>query len=649
MSSKKLVFICVGGLALNLLGYTLANIFNWPLYLDTGGTIFISVLGGYVPGIALGFFTKVLEAFVMPSEMYHCSVSIFVAIFAAFFARKGFFSDIRRALLLILPLSFMTGTYDLLIDDFLSATNTLQTLRIFTWTFSENFLRELLDKGLMLLLAFYLLGITPPRIKIAFNRWGKKQAPLTEEMTRRMNTGDYLSSSLRNKLLSILMLSSLFVAASVGIISYLLFRNAAVDDRIHAIDGVASVVLSEINFVHINDYLKSGYDTEEYLMTKDRLFAIKNSSRSLERISVYQIVEGGCQVLFDLPSVSFTPEPPGKIIPFDEMPEDLKDDLLAGKPIPPQFYENDDGFRLKLYKPLYDINGECLYYAFVDYSMNTLSDYMQTFIIKLLALFIGCFIFVFVIGFVFIENHIILPVNTMAYCARNFSYESESDRAENFNRIRQLDIRTGDEIENLYQAILMTMKNVLDYFNNLKRAKVQVTNMQVKVLAMDEIAHKDALTGIKNKTAYVEEIIRLDQKIAAGEANFCIAMVDVNFLKRVNDTYGHERGNEYLINACRLVCAIFGEENVYRIGGDEFVVIIEGDKVALCQYFVTQLKAEMARKAVNDKLQPWEKISAAVGVAYYTAGVDKTADEVFKRSDSEMYANKLAMKAQRTD
>jgi FOG: GGDEF domain len=76
-----------------------------------------------------------------------------------------------------------------------------------------------------------------------------------------------------------------------------------------------------------------------------------------------------------------------------------------------------------------------------------------------------------------------------------------------------------------------------------------------------------------NKVAYDEAKIILNKKIAAGVANFCIIMIDINYLKKINDTYGHERGNEYLINACKLACDVFGKDNVYRVGGDEFVVI----------------------------------------------------------------------------
>ena len=187
------------------------------------------------------------------------------------------------------------------------------------------------------------------------------------------------------------------------------------------------------------------------------------------------------------------------------------------------------------------------------------------------------------------------------------------------------------------------------YLAHLQRAKTQVADMRVKVVAMDEIAHKDSLTGVKNKTAYSEEIAELDKKISAGDAKFCIVMVDVNFLKRVNDTYGHEIGNTYLQNACRLTCAVFGAENVYRIGGDEFVVILEDDKVSLSKYFVAQFKSEMEHKISNESLALWEKVSAAVGLAIYEPDKDKNVDEVFKRADKEMYANKLAMKATRKD
>ena len=649
MSAGKIILFCIGGLLLNVAGSAFAQYFNLPVYFDTAGTIYIAALGGYVPGIVVGFLTNLVKAGFTPSEMYYGSVSILVAIFAAFSARRGFFDSYIKMFVLIIPLALITGTCDLLIEDFLNSTNLLKSVNEFESSFGGNLLNEVIDKGLSLLVAFVLLRFSPPDVKESLRSLGRRQAPLPDEMKDALNERNYLSSSLRTKTLTLLMLSSLFVSFSIALISYLLFKDAAIDDRIKSVDAMDSVVLSNINPEHVDEYIKHGRTLEEYRKIEEKLYTLKNTNSDIKFIYVYKIEEDGFHVVFDLNTSMIEADKPGDVVEFEESLTPYIDDLLAGKPIPPIITDDKYGYLLTLYKPLYDKNGDCQCYAAVDLSMDILSDYARTFVIKLIALFAGCFIFIFAIGLAFVENNIILPVNTMAYCAKNFSYDNEAAREKNIERIKGLRIHTGDEIENLYSALIRTTENLLNYFRYLQRAKGQVADMQVKVLEMDKIAHIDSLTGVKNKNAYTEEIAKIDKKIAAGDAKFCIVMIDVNYLKRVNDTYGHERGNEYLINACRLACGVFGKEHVYRVGGDEFVVLIEGDKVSLCKYFVAQFGVEMNHKLSNEMLALWEKVSAAIGVAYYEAGKDKTADDVFKRADKEMYANKLAMKAARTD
>lgn len=362
----------------------------------------------------------------------------------------------------------------------------------------------------------------------------------------------------------------------------------------------------------------------------------------MKYLYVYKIEEDGCHVVFDLSTANLEASEPGSVEDFDEEFLLVKDDLLAGRPIAPKISNGQFGYLLTIYKPVYDSTGHCACYAGLDFSMDAVNDYGRTFIVRVIALFSGVVAFIFALGMWFIENNIILPVNTMAYCAKNFAYNSETARKQNIERMRSLEIKTHDEIENLYAAFLKTTTDSMHYFDNLRRAKIQVA-------VMDKLAHTDSLTGIKNKTAYSETMSRLDTAIAEGHAEFCIAMVDVNFLKKVNDTYGHERGNEYLINACRLVCKIFGMENVYRIGGDEFVVVLEGAAFNDSERLVANLRGVIEKFRNDNSLEPWEKVSAAVGVAYYEEMLDATADDVFKRADEQMYQNKLAMKAQRTD
>lgn len=84
-------------------------------------------------------------------------------------------------------------------------------------------------------------------------------------------------------------------------------------------------------------------------------------------------------------------------------------------------------------------------------------------------------------------------------------------------------------------------------------------------------------------------------------------MVDVNFLKRMNDTHGHEKGNEYLKNAANLISYIFGEDRVYRTGGDEFVVILEGDEPRKVEGLIAQFKGAVAQCQSTPGLQPWQQ------------------------------------------
>ena len=174
-------------------------------------------------------------------------------------------------------------------------------------------------------------------------------------------------------------------------------------------------------------------------------------------------------------------------------------------------------------------------------------------------------------------------------------------------------------------------------------------NVLRKVNKLEHRAYRDTLTGLLNRTAYYEYNDILNKKVEDGTADFSILMIDINYLKRVNDTYGHEQGNLYLKGASELIRKVFGEEYVYRIGGDEFVVILENEAQAGAEQRIQAFKDEIARLQADDTLKPWEKVSAAVGIARYERGRDITTEEVLRRADEAMYREKIAMKAVRKD
>ncbi len=174
-------------------------------------------------------------------------------------------------------------------------------------------------------------------------------------------------------------------------------------------------------------------------------------------------------------------------------------------------------------------------------------------------------------------------------------------------------------------------------------------NVIRKMNKLEDRAYQDTLTGLQNRTAYYEYNDVLNKKEDAGNADFSILMIDINYLKRVNDTYGHEQGNLYLQGAADLIRKVFGEEFVYRIGGDEFVIILEEKAQDGAERKIREFKDEIARLQADDSLKPWEKVSAAVGMAKYEKGRDASTEEVLRRADEAMYREKIAMKAVRTD
>ena len=154
------------------------------------------------------------------------------------------------------------------------------------------------------------------------------------------------------------------------------------------------------------------------------------------------------------------------------------------------------------------------------------------------------------------------------------------------------------------------------------------------------LAYTDSLTGVKNTHAYVESEKLLDQRITDGSIReFGVVVFDMNGLKQVNDTLGHEAGDRYIQEACRMICRQFQHSPVYRIGGDEFVALLEGEdyrnRTILMSAFETHV--EMNRHT--------GKAVVASGLAEFRPGQDNSYRRVFERADRRMYMRKSTLKA----
>lgn len=164
---------------------------------------------------------------------------------------------------------------------------------------------------------------------------------------------------------------------------------------------------------------------------------------------------------------------------------------------------------------------------------------------------------------------------------------------------------------------------------------------------MSKLATRDSLTGIRNKTAFDEQKHVLEQDRSLEDFKFGFAMIDLNNLKLINDNYGHDKGDIAIMDLSRIVCKIFAHSPVFRIGGDEFVVVLKDRDYRNIDDLVAQFKEELEDLSSNKRLEPWKRISAAIGYALYDKENDKNTSSVLSRADQEMYKCKRAMKATR--
>ena len=175
-----------------------------------------------------------------------------------------------------------------------------------------------------------------------------------------------------------------------------------------------------------------------------------------------------------------------------------------------------------------------------------------------------------------------------------------------------------------------------------------VNHLKGYISDLNSLAYGDALTSVRNKSAFDLYMREIQTRLETSDEHpeFAVGMFDCDDLKAINDQYGHDKGDVYLKNTSHLLCRVFQHSPVFRIGGDEFAVILLNEdyrnRDQLAQTFVEK-SAEICAFAKA----PWEQVHAAMGIAAYEPGEGFSVDGVVRRADLLMYEDKRTRKAGR--
>lgn len=202
-------------------------------------------------------------------------------------------------------------------------------------------------------------------------------------------------------------------------------------------------------------------------------------------------------------------------------------------------------------------------------------------------------------------------------------YEGKEPEYYNLKMVRSL----GDD-----SHLIIGVRNI----NDAVRMENELKNSLENAI---ETANRDALTGVKSKYAYTQEMENiLRQMKEEGLKEFGIAVFDVNDLKKINDTEGHKKGDEAICAASTMICHIFKHSPIYRVGGDEFVAILRGEDYVNRNVLLQELKAKVLENRSKNE------VTLAGGISVYDPERDKNPTDVFERADYEMYRDKRSFK-----
>ena len=162
---------------------------------------------------------------------------------------------------------------------------------------------------------------------------------------------------------------------------------------------------------------------------------------------------------------------------------------------------------------------------------------------------------------------------------------------------------------------------------------------------LNDLAYADALTSVHNKGAFDIYVSTLDEELekASEPPQFGVCIFDCNNLKTINDVSGHDKGDLYLKAASRVICRAFSHSPVFRIGGDEFAVVLLNDDFKNRDNNLKEFDRLCSEKR-EDADVSWERIDIARGVAVYDPAADASVNDVVRRADRLMYEDKWRIK-----
>ena len=517
----SLVCVIVVGILLNILGTRLNAMLGLPLFIDDIGTILSAMVGGYIPCITVGFFSNIINGLSDSYSSYYCIISMLIAVAAVSFADKLRRYKVPYILLGIVVFALIGGVGGGMLTwlingmgfgegyavDMAADINRVVPMGYFLSNLLSNFLIDLVDKAIVTVIALVIYKLLPLKL-LAFIH---TQSWYYITILERNDSHNRKRLSLRWKTTLVVSISTTLVASAAIGISILQYHDSTIAEYEENGRFAAHVISDHLDKDRIAEFLSKGEKAEGYKDTEELLSTVIRLSPEIKYAYVYRVEEDGTHVVFDADTAEVKADEPGDVIRYDDSIRKYKDRFLKGEPIPTDITNDEYGWLLTVYEPVADSTGKVQCYIGVDMEMNRLRSGEIAFLAKIISLFLGFLILIRTYAVWLAERHIVKPINSIAHVSRHSGYDTPEARDKWIRMLDMLDIRTGDEIETLYEEYKKAAHQTVRYIEELQHKSEQLTKLQnglIMVLA-DMVESRDQCTGdhVFKTAAYTEIIL----------------------------------------------------------------------------------------------------------------------------------------------
>ena len=375
----------------------------------------------------------------------------------------------------------------------------------------------------------------------------------------------------------------------------------------------------------IASFTEEDVGTPEYQKIADLLITVKNVQMDSDIKYIYITKKSGDGFVFVLDPDPENPADFGEEVVYTEAQNNA---WLGTAGVDDEPLEDEWGNYYSAWSPVKDSFGRVVAVVGIDFSADRINEQIAS--QTELAVIIGLL-------FIFTGAAVVLILTSKL---RSRIRELDGELSVLSTDLNKLSEEIKDQ--NVPEKPLEISETKTDSKDVIVSLSERVRSMEVELKGyinyINDQAYKDSMTGVGNRTAYLDRVKELNTEIESGSARFSVAIFDINGLKNVNDNYGHEIGDYIIKDAAELICHSFPNDHIFRIGGDEFVAIAYTTQAELVNR-LNGLDNEITNFN-NSKKEYDIALSLAHGSSEFVPGQDKEYKDVFTRADKAMYSNK---------